>query len=554
MNRNKWKTTLFGYVTAAIAIASPAVAHASWPGYALYPIKGFGANPTQVFGVNAHARAAGLALPGTNSQVFDGLLGGAGYASQMAQVPSGWTSVSFTGLNDSLYMVGSANISGHPTAVGSQFGGNIVNMTANVKYSYFSQVMGVNQAGNAVGYYNKEENTGVVAHMFRWNSQSSQRSADTPNLLPGGINEYGAIVANNLKPNNYYNQAELVVVQPNGTSKTYLAPGPYMFIYPSGISTYGGITTIGETVLQQLNASNTHFEGYAFNVGANQWQILDAPGNPFYETHAVAVDVWGKRIAGSTIDPNGTQSATVWEYVNGNWVASYVKDLMPVDSSWQYTMATGINTYGAISGFGKHYENGAWVPRGFVATPKLLIGVVFQEGPVYGGLKFNPAVSVNGTNPFDIDLNLATTSSLIHIPRDILMPALSSRQTFEMQTQGVDEPTRADITVMLGGLQSTKTILVSPAVISSMTLKGNSDDQGREMLIALLGNAGPAGGTVTLRTSDPSVTVPSTVNIPAGASKAQFHISQGRGAVKGQIVRIYGTYRGVSVSQTYTVH
>ena len=133
-------------------------------------------------------------------------------------------------------------------------------MVAGLQYTYFSQAMGVNHKGQAVGYYNREENSGVVTHMFRWSNVSNSRTFDLTNYLPGGINENGTIAASNMKPTNYYQLAELDFFPTSGPMTSALAPGDFMFIYPSGISTYGGITSIGQTYLQQMNSSNSHME------------------------------------------------------------------------------------------------------------------------------------------------------------------------------------------------------------------------------------------------------------------------------------------------------
>jgi hypothetical protein len=552
MSQTNLKTLV--YALTAVAAAVPTLAMADWPTFTLYPISGIGHGPTEALAVNSFSEIAGFAQQGSNTLDFTGLFGGAGYTSQFSGLPNGWTSVEFSGINDDLYMVGSANISGHPTAVGAQYNGNIVNMTAGIPYSYFSQVLGVNHHGDAVGMYNQEATSGVVTHMFRWSSVSTSRTADTINLLPGGINELGTVVASNLKPTNYYQLAELELVPPSGPATITTAPGDYLYIYPSGISTYGGVTTIGQTYLQEMNNSNTHLDGYAYNVAADQWQVLDAPNNPFYESNALAVDVWGQKIAGSTVDPNGLESATVWQYTNGQWVASYLSDLLQAGPTWQFTEATGINTYGAISGWGRHYENGNWVERGFVATPKAFFHVVLPEGSIFGGEILNPAVHVNGQSPFNANFYLTTDSPNVQVPREVTVPGLESSEPFQMETQGVDSVTTANVKLRLGGIESTQTITLNPAALVSMTLTGNTDEGGGKGSLKLRGTAGPSGATIALASSDPSIVVPSTATIPAGSSTANFRIALGRRARVGLVVTITATYRNASISQPFTVN
>ena len=275
-----------------------------------------------------------------------------------------------------------------------------------------------------------------------------------------------------------------------------MAPGDFLYIYPSGISTYGGITSIGQTYLSQETVSGSHLEGYAYNVASKQWQALDAPGNPFEESNALAVDVWGQKIVGSTIDSNQVEKATVWELDNGQWVASYLSDLLPADATWKYTEATGINTYGGISGWGQHYENGHWVQRGFVATPKAQFYVIFPEGGIYGGLIANPSVHMNAQNPFDVEFNLTADSGIVSVPRLVDMPGMETNAPFAMPTQGVDNPTRVNIAVHFGGLSATQTVLLLPAVLQAMKLDATINSDGGNGRVYLKGESGPSGVVV----------------------------------------------------------
>jgi hypothetical protein len=426
-------------------------------------------------------------------------------------------------------------------------------MTPGIQYSYFSQAMGVNHSGIAVGYYNQEATSGIQTHMFRWSNISNTRTFDLVGYLPGGINENGQIVAANLNPHNYFNQAELDIFPPSGSPTKALAPGGYMYLYPSGISTYGGITTIGQTDGSQMTNSNTFIDGYAYNVAANQWTILDAPGLPFYSSNPMAVDVWGTHIVGSTTDNNNVQTATVWELDSGYWTPSYLSDLLPADPNWKFTAATGINTYGAISGYGQHKEGEHWVQRGFVATPRALLHVIFPEGGVYGGLVANPSVRVEGLNPFDVDLFLTADSSSVSLPRMVDMPGMADNVQFTMPTVGVDRNTTVTVNVRLGETTYGTPVLLLPAVLQGMTLSTSVNSDGGSGKIMLRGEAGPSGALVALTSSDSHVTVPSTVKITNGNSTGSFRMALGRGAVKGTVVTITATYNGRSSSQQVTI-
>jgi hypothetical protein len=550
MNRMKWKTLAFTYGFLATSLAVPVIAKADWPAYNLTPIYGTGSNATLALGINSYAQIGGSAYLPNSSTAFTGLYGGAGYASKVTTLPNGYASLNFTGINDSKYLVGSAMLGVHPAAVGCQLGGTVVDMTANLSVAQ-SVVCGVNHKGNAVGSYNLY--TGVD-HVFRWSSVTNTRTADWTGYLPGGINENDVVVASNLKPVNYFNQAELDFFPTTGSPTKILAPADYLYIYPNGISTYGGVTAIGQAALTQQTNSGSHLDSWAYNQAANQWEVLDAPGNPFYSTQAMAVDVWGERIVGSYIDGNDYQHAMVWQYVNGQWVAKLLSDLVAPDPDWIYIQATGINTYGSISGFGQHFEHGTWVGRGFVLTPKIEFVLQLPEGGIFGGQIVNPNLHVNGLNPFDVNFQLTTDTGDVQVPRLVDMPGMTANAKFTMGTQGVDTETRADVTAQLGSLTYTQPVLLLPAVMQELTLRPSVDEPGGTGILNFRGAAGPSGIVVTLTSSDPQVIVPSTVTVPAGASMAGFRITLGRRARVGSTATITATCRNETLTQSFTVN
>jgi hypothetical protein len=554
MSRLNWKSIALTYGLAAVTLTVPGVAHATWPAYNIYALTGYGAHPTEALGINSYAEIVGLAQPGNNQLQFTGYFSGPGLLNQFSALPTGMTSIDLTGMNDSLYMVGSAMVGSHPTAVGSEFFGTIQNMTEGIPNMGQSVACGVNHNGDVVGSYTQETSKGVVFHMFRWSSVSTMRTNDTTGYLPGGINENGTVIAANLNPVNTFNQAELDFFPKTGSLTKTLAPGFYKYLYPSGISTYGGITAIGQAALGEENATNNFIYGWAYNQGVNQWETLDAPGNPNYESTPMAVDVWGQKIVGTVTAPGGLVIPTVWEDVNGAWTASWLTDLLPAQPDWVFKSATGINTYGAISGWGLHREGEVWVERAFVMTPQDEFRAILPEGGVFGGFAVFPSIHVVAQNPFAVDFQLSTTTPGVKPPREVVMPGMTTDASFELDTTGVDSDTAANVTVKLGGLQFTTSFTIHPAILTSMTLTSNRDEAGAVGLIGLHGTAGPRGTKITLTSSDPTVTVPANVTVPSGSSSVPFRVTVGPRATVGKVVTITATEGNYVVSQPFTIN
>ncbi len=192
--------------------------------------------------------------------------------------------------------------------------------------------------------------------------QTNNRTGDWLNYIAGGINENGTMVAQNVKPTNYYMLPELAIVPSTGPTTIVNAPGDYLFMQPLGVSTDGGPTVIGWASTSAPNSSNTHLEAFVYSK-AYGWQILEGPGGNFMETHSLAIDYWGTKVAGYTVDASGNQVAMMWSDVNGVWTATPLSTILPTDPTWQYQQATGINPQGTITGFGLHHEGEKWIQR-----------------------------------------------------------------------------------------------------------------------------------------------------------------------------------------------
>jgi hypothetical protein len=228
--------------------------------------------------------------------------------------------------------------------------------------------------------------------------------------------------------------------------------------------------------------------------------------------------------------------------------------LAPTATDWKFTEATGINTYGSISGWGLHHVGDHWVTRAFVLTPKIEFIISFLEGGLFGGLSTHPSLHVNGFNPFAVDFELTAPEGLVKVPRRVTMPGMANAAPFEMDTVGVDRDTPVTLNVRLGGLTSQATVTVRAAVMSSLTLSPSRDERGGTGQVGLRGAAGPAGVTVSLKSSDPALLLPAVLKIAPGQTFGNFRINQAKGAQKGKVVTVTASYGSVTLSQPFTIN
>jgi len=551
MQRMNWKTISATYGLTLVAMVAPQMAHASWPIYKRYEIAGYPNLPNAALAVNSYNNVVGSANFTSNAPDYTAMFGGANISSTFYNMPNQWDSMQLNGLNNNGQAAGTVWIGGHPTAVYTQPGQSTKNMQTGLTNTYQSIGSGINHFGVAVGAYNRQGSSGVETHMFRWDPAVQARTGDWLNLIPGGINENGLMAAVNIKPTNYYQLCELALVPATGNPTMKTAPAYFTWMQPNSVSTNGGTTVVGDMTSYILNASNSYKNGFAYNKSLDKWLILGGLGNQYFETHGLGVDVWGTKAVGYTVDQNGVQTATVWEYANGNWNPTAVSSLLPTDLNWKYTEATAISPLGAISGIGMRRQGARWVPTSFVLTPTAEVSLGALEGGIYGGLTATSTVRLIGLDPFTLNINMGADSALIGLLNQVRVEGGESTAPFTMQTKGVDKRTTVNVMASLGGFTTEQQYMLLPAVLQGMTV-GHIDGGGQGQ-VTLRGNAGPSGDTIRLGSSDANVTVPASVKIGNGGNAASFRITVGKGAKKGTVVKITAYMGDGSVSQPFTV-
>jgi len=551
MPKIKRNNLALAYAFTAIGLSTITSAHASWPFYKLNLINGDAGLTNSALGINYYGKACGQANISANN--FTGLYGAANTSSTFYNMPSGWSSLAFNYINNYNQTAGTATPAYVPSAIAYTPNGTMYNMCQGLE-NVFSWPVGLNQNGIAVGQYNKEGNSGVETHTFRYSFATHARTADIPDLLPGGVDENGMLVGSNMKVTNFYQFPELRFVTLNNVSTTSVANGNFTYIYPSALSTFGGSVTVGNSFGPYANAIGTYFRGFWYNRTQNLWGFFPGLNGADSQTNALSIDTWGTKAVGYVQDAAKNQSAMVWENVGGTWTATDANTLIAADPNWKLTNITSINVFGAMSGFGQHKEGGKWIKRAFTLTPTNMVRMPVLEHPIYGGLIFTDTVIANSPTPFTIDILLDTTAGAAvfpSFPGEVRLANNQSQANFTVKTAGVDRDTYVTINAHLGDFTASQTVLVHKAAIASLNFTSNSD--GSIGQVGLMGATGPSGATLRLRSSNPNITVPSTVAIPANSTGARFRILPLKGAKAGDTSTITAYLGDGSVSQTFTL-
>ena len=170
------------------------------------------------------------------------------------------------------------------------------------------------------------------------------------------------------------------------------------------------------------------------------------------------------------------------------------------------------------------------------AAPALLASLTLSPTSVHGGATTTAnRVVLNAPAPpggYAVTLS-SSVPAVAAVPASVVVPeGATTSPDFSITTQAVSVGTLVTITASGGGATRTAGLTVSPLEISSVTLSPpalTTGAAGALNLVRLNGPAPPAGATVALSSSNPTVAaVPATVIVPAGTDTSpSFAINAG---------------------------
>ena len=176
------------------------------------------------------------------------------------------------------------------------------------------------------------------------------------------------------------------------------------------------------------------------------------------------------------------------------------------------------------------YYAGATGGKNSTATVQEVVFGVFltafnSPGAVMGGVNMTPTIAVSGVNE---TLSLASYDPSVALPPATAFITAPSTQV-TITTFPVDADTPVTLTVFQTdpGIRKTANVTVKTATVSAVTLSAASlvPDETTTGSVTLTGPAGPSGKVVSLSSNNPDITVPASVHIAAGGTKALFTAS-----------------------------
>ena len=180
--------------------------------------------------------------------------------------------------------------------------------------------------------------------------------------------------------------------------------------------------------------------------------------------------------------------------------------------------------------------------------------LTISPGTVVGGASSTGTISLSGPAPAQgFSVELSSNSSSVSIPTTIWIPGGSSSASFNIATAPVGTYTPTTITAAAGSSFTTASLNLAPSSISGLTFSQSPVAGGGTVTGTVgLSSPAPANFTVSLTSSDPSVTVPASVSFAAGATSASFIVTTVPVALDTP-VNVYAQANGLSVGGSLLV-
>ena len=158
-----------------------------------------------------------------------------------------------------------------------------------------------------------------------------------------------------------------------------------------------------------------------------------------------------------------------------------------------------------------------------------LSSITLSPTSVVGGDLSIGTVKLTGiAPPTGATVALTSTSKVVTLPSNVVVPSGSTTANFLFSTTGVSTNSIATITGKLGSSSKNANLTITPAELGDLTLSPNAVVGGTSstVTVTLTGTAPTGGLPVSIAVSSPSVCIaPSSIVIPAGTSSSSFGVT-----------------------------
>ncbi len=183
------------------------------------------------------------------------------------------------------------------------------------------------------------------------------------------------------------------------------------------------------------------------------------------------------------------------------------------------------------------------------------VTVSFTPSTVAGSVSSTGKVTLSSSATAAVVVKLHSDNVAVTVPATVTVPKGSLFITFSATTVGVAADLTAHVSAQVGtGTTVSGSLMVTAPVLSTLNLTPTSVVGGKTSaaMLTISSKAGSAGFTVTLSSSNPNATVPSTVKVPSGATTVGFTVTTKTVGIDAMST-ISGMANGVTVSKDLTI-
>jgi hypothetical protein len=266
-----------------------------------------------------------------------------------------------------------------------------------------------------------------------------------------------------------------------------------------------------------------------------------------------ALDSGGNWVITTTATSGGTRADIYTFFVSPDGTVPWYRLWNDTFNGNDFGAAVAIDAAGNIAAVGSGFAPGLGTDFKVIRYQRL--SLTSASPTVIGGSNLSFTIGLNSRPTFATAFSLTDTSNNTVVPATSTVPTTATSINFTMTTTPVSTPETVIVTAKNGAAQVSRSITLLPAAPNTLTLTpGTIVGGGTSVANLTLNGPAPAGGTqVTLWDSSTSVSTPSTLTVPGGATSGTAVLQAGEVATAVNVV-ITATANGASRTATLTVN
>lgn len=309
----------------------------------------------------------------------------------------------------------------------------------------------------------------------------------------------------------------------NHASKWTGTAGSWVDLHPAGATSSSATSVAGSKIGGQATIGGKSHAGLWTAGTAASFVDL----NPAGAESSTVTGMTPTRQVGRFFTTGGIDRAAYW-----SGTAASVVDLHALlPGSWNWSYATSIYEAGDkvyIVGYGhnatvSNEQAILWT----LTTSADDFDLTLNKTQVAGQNSVQGTISVAVSSPSPRIYTTYDNSSLVNTPSSVTLAANTTVKNFQITVTAVNSTINTTVYAKYGTLTRSQPLALIPLVPTALAFTPSQVTGGQttSCRVVINGVAGPGGRTIAILDNSPYSTVPSTVNVPPGATEVTFNIA-----------------------------